>query len=84
MENKENSLENNPVTENVDLNSQESSTITSESESNSIDYTTLVTEVSNISAKVDTLTSISIVLMIGVGVIVGIISALIFSQYFRS
>lgn len=84
MENKENTLENNPTAENVDLNNQESAVFNATDDNNSFDYTTLVTEVANISSKVDTLTSISIVLMVGVGVIVGIISALIFSQYFRS
>lgn len=86
MENKENSNLNIESNQIVDIKEDNETTTESNSsaKSESIDYSTLIDDVNNISSKLDTLTSISIVSMVGLGVIVGIISALIFSQYFRS
>ena len=48
------------------------------------DYTELLEQVQQINQKLDNITNLSIVCMVGVGMIVGIIACNIFSKYFKS
>ena len=48
------------------------------------EYTELVEQVTYINQKLDNLTNISIVCMVGVGVVIGVICCNIFSRYFKS
>lgn len=48
------------------------------------DYTELLEQVQQINQKLDNITNLSIVCMVGVGMIVGIIVCNIFSKYFKS
>ena len=48
------------------------------------DYTELLEQVHQINQKLDNITNLSIVCMVGVGMIVGIIACNIFSKYFKS
>lgn len=48
------------------------------------DYTELLEQVQQINQKLDNITNLSIVCMVGVGMIVGIIACNIFSRYFKS
>ncbi len=48
------------------------------------DYTELTEQVRQINQKMDNITSISIVCMVGVGMVVGMIACSIFARYFKS
>ena len=48
------------------------------------DYTELLEQVQQINQKLDNITNLSIVCMVGVGMIVGTIACNIFSKYFKS
>lgn len=48
------------------------------------DYTELTEQVQQINQKMDNITNISIVCMVGIGMIVGIICCSIFARYFKS
>lgn len=48
------------------------------------EYTELVEQVTYINQKLDNITNISIVCMVGVGVVIGVICCNIFSRYFKS
>lgn len=48
------------------------------------DYTELTEQVQQINQKMDNITNISIVCMVGIGMIIGMISCNIFSKYFKS
>lgn len=50
--------------------------------SNDID--TLITEIQTVNQRLDTMTNISIVGMIGIGLVVGILACNIFARYFNS
>lgn len=47
-------------------------------------YTELLEQVQQINLKMDNITNISIVCMVGVGMVVGIIACSIFARYFKS
>ena len=48
------------------------------------DYTELTEQVQQINQKMDNITNISIVCMVGVGMVVGMIACSIFARYFKS
>lgn len=48
------------------------------------DYTELTEQVQQINQKMDNITNISIVCMVGIGMIIGMISCNIFAKYFKS
>lgn len=48
------------------------------------DYSELVEQVTNINQKLDNLTNVSLVCMVGLGLVVGIVACNIFSKYFHS
>lgn len=48
------------------------------------DYTELTEQVQQINQKMDNITNISIVCMVGIGMIIGVISCNIFAKYFKS
>lgn len=48
------------------------------------DYTELTGQVQQINQKMDNITNISIVCMVGIGMIIGMISCNIFAKYFKS
>lgn len=48
------------------------------------DYTELTEQVQQINQKMDNVTNLSIVCMVGIGMIVGIICCSIFARYFKS
>lgn len=48
------------------------------------DYAELVVQVQDINIKLDTLCNISVVLLVGLGIVVGVLCSNIFSRYFRS
>lgn len=48
------------------------------------DYTELTEQVRQINQKMDNITNISIVCMVGVGMVVGMIACSIFARYFKS
>lgn len=47
-------------------------------------YTELTEQVQQINLKMDNITNISIVCMVGVGIVVGMIACSIFARYFKS
>lgn len=47
------------------------------------DYTALVKQVQDINVKLDTLCNISIILLVGLGIVAGILCSNVFSRYFR-
>lgn len=48
------------------------------------DYSALVKQAEDINVKLDTLCNVSLVLMVGLGIAVGVLCNNIFSRYFRS
>ena len=48
------------------------------------DIGTLITEIQTVNQRLDTMTNISIVGMIGIGLVVGILACNIFARYFNS
>lgn len=48
------------------------------------DYAELVVQVQDINVKLDTLCNISVVLLVGLGIVAGVLCSNIFSRYFRS
>jgi len=91
--NEENVLENENDSS-QDISSSKTSDVTSEKESTedvhaskqteATDYTELIEQVTNINQKLDTITNISIVCMVGIGIVIGILACNIFSKYFHS
>lgn len=75
---------------NEDISSSETSNLDNSQEVHSSepvqvqDYTELLEQVQQINQKLDNITNLSIVCMVGVGMIVGIIACNIFSKYFKS
>lgn len=77
-----------------DISSSKTSDVTSEKESTEdihaskqtepTDYTELIEQVTNINQKLDNITNISIVCMVGIGIVIGILACNIFSKYFHS
>ena len=72
LEDKKDTVEDIPSSENSDLEVSESN------------YETLIQQTEYISQKMDNITSILIFCMIGVGIVVGVICCNIFSRYFKS
>lgn len=91
--NEENVLENENDSS-QDISSFKTSDVTSEKESTEdihaskqtepTDYTELIEQVTNINQKLDNITNISIVCMVGIGIVIGILACNIFSKYFHS
>lgn len=91
--NEENVLENENDSS-QDISSSKTSDVTSEKESTedihaseqteATDYTELIEQVTNINQKLDNITNISIVCMVGIGIVIGILACNIFSKYFHS
>ena len=91
--NEENVLENENDSS-QDISSSKTSDVTSEKESTEdvhaskqtkpTDYTELIEQVTNINQKLDNITNISIVCMVGIGIVIGILACNIFSKYFHS
>lgn len=91
--NEENVLENEKDS-GQDILSSEASGITSEKELNeevhaseqneTTDYTELIEQVTDINQKLDNITNVSVVCMVGIGIVVGILACNIFSKYFHS
>lgn len=48
------------------------------------DYETLVKQAQDINVKLDTLCNISIILLVGLGILVGVLCSDVFSRYFHS
>lgn len=48
------------------------------------DYTELTEQVQQINQKMDNITNVSIVCMVGIGMIVGMLACSIFARYFKS
>ena len=75
---------------NEDISSSETSNLNNSQEVHTSepvqaqDYTELLEQVQQINQKLDNITNLSIVCMVGVGMIVGIIACNIFSKYFKS
>lgn len=72
LEDKKDTVEDIPSSENSDLEVPESN------------YETLIQQTEYISQKMDNITSILIFCMIGIGIVVGVICCNIFSRYFKS
>lgn len=91
--NEENVLENENDSS-QDISSSKTSDVTSEKESTedvhaseqkeSTDYTELIEQTTDINQKLDNITNVSIVCMIGIGIVIGILACNIFSKYFHS
>lgn len=91
--NEENVLENENDS-GQDISSSKTSDVTSGKESTedvhaskqteATDYTELIEQVTNINQKLDNITNISIVCMVGIGIVIGILACNIFSKYFHS
>lgn len=91
--NEENVLENEKDS-GQNISSSETSGVTSEKESNeevhtseqteTTDYTELIEQVTDINQKLDNITNVSVVCMVGIGIVVGILACNIFSKYFHS
>lgn len=72
LEDKKDTVEDIPSSENSDLEVSESN------------YETLIQQTEYISQKMDNITSVLIFCMIGIGIVVGVICCNIFSRYFKS
>lgn len=72
LEDKKDTVEDLPSSENSDLEVSESN------------YETLIQQTEYINQKMDNITNILIFCMIGIGIIVGVICCNIFSRYFKS
>lgn len=48
------------------------------------DYTELIEQVTDINQKLDNITNVSIVCMVGIGIVIGVLACNIFSKYFHS
>ena len=91
--NEENVLENEKDS-GQDISSSEASDVTSEKESSeevhaseqneTTDYTELIEQATDINQKLDNITNVSIVCMVGIGIVIGILACNIFSKYFHS
>ena len=91
--NEENVLENENDSS-QDISSSKTSDVTSEKESiedvhasgqtESTDYTELIEQITDINQKLDNITNVSIVCMVGIGIVIGILACNIFSKYFHS
>lgn len=91
--NEENVLENENDSS-QDISSSKTSDVTSEKESTEdvhaseqtepTDYTELIEQVTDINQKLDNITNVSIVCMVGIGIVIGILACNIFSKYFHS
>lgn len=90
--NEENVLENENDS-GQDISSSKTSDVTSGKESTedvhaseqteTTDYTELIEQVTNINQKLDNITNVSIVCMVGIGIVIGILACNIFSKYFH-
>lgn len=79
---------------NEDISSSETSDVNSSQEihtsepeqaqQESGNYTELVEQVQQINQKMDNITNLSIVCMVGIGLVVGIMACNIFSRYFKA
>lgn len=91
--NEENVLENENDSS-QDISSSKTSDVTSEKESTEdvhaseqtepTDYIELIEQVTDINQKLDNITNVSIVCMVGIGIVIGILACNIFSKYFHS
>lgn len=54
------------------------------SETTTIDYIQTVEQLEKVNLKLDTLCNLSIVLLVGLGIVVGVLCSNIFSRYFKS
>lgn len=72
LEDKKDTVENIPSSENSDLEVSESN------------YETLIQQTEYINQKMDNITNILLFCMVGIGIIVGVICCNIFSRYFKS
>lgn len=91
--NEENVLENENDS-GQDISSSKTSDVTSGKESTedvhaseqaeSTDYTEMIKQVTDINQKLDNMTNVSIVCMVGIGIVIGILACNIFSKYFHS
>lgn len=69
MENEKDSVESLPSTETVPVVDT--------------DYTVLIEQVEKVNVKLDTLCNISIILLVGLGVVLGVLCSNVFSRYIR-
>lgn len=72
LEDKKDTVEDIPSSENSDLEASESN------------YETLIQQTEYINQKMDNITNILLFCMVGIGIIVGVICCNIFSRYFKS
>lgn len=87
--NEENTVESKEDIEKDSTTSDSSKLTNTEKEStaeqtDTTDYSELVEQVTNITQKLDNLTNVSLVCMVGLGLVVGIVACNIFSKYFHS
>ena len=78
------SSETSDITEEKDITPEQETESPVESQQDNSDTTALVEQVTYINQKLDTVTNILLVSMVGIGVLVGVITCNIFSRYFKA
>ena len=78
------SSETSDITEEKDSTPEQNAESPVESQQDNSDTIALVEQVTYINQKLDTVTNILLVSMVGIGVLVGVITCNIFSRYFKA